>query len=232
MDKYILIKCVSGANGISSCYISGMTLEEICHILKTPSELLLTYNEFNDFCRVNKDDFLCYARNRSDYHTIVCSDINDRFICKSITKHDAKDLLNFADICTPTPVLWLPSIADNFCIYSHDESLYSYMCFKMSPKELVKNFLNWLISSSKCESAKEFNGADCELFLKEIFHGIYVDTENIEIFNDTLSLLVSGLNIQTDFSSNIFSEELPVFEHFYIKVYPEDSSMSSSKTTE
>lgn len=228
MDKYILIKCQFGVNDISSCYISGMTLEEICYILKSPTELLLTYNEFTDFCRVNKDGFLKFAQNRRDYHTIVCSDIHANFTCKQITRYDADDLLNFADICTPTPILWLPSISDNFCIYSHDESLYSYLCFRMKPEEFAKNFLNWLTSSLTYEDEKNFEQTDFELFLRAIYQGIYVDTEHLEMINDTLFLSVGCFDVQTDFNSNLFSEELPKFERFHIKT--RDISMFSSKT--
>ena len=214
-----------GTDGINSCYISGMNLDEICCVLDTPSELLLTYNEFNNFCCLKKDVFLRFIQNRRDYYDIVCSDINTNFISKQVTIHDADDLLKFVDVCTPNPILWLPSISKSFCIYSHDESLYSYLCFKMKPYDFVNRFLNWLISSLTNEAEQHFNQTDFDIFFKAIMQGIYIDTEVTKITNDTLSISVSYFNSQADFSENLFSKEIPKFEYVHLKTG--DGSMSS-----
>jgi len=217
VEKYILIKCQSGVNGINSCYFSGMTLEDIYYLFGAPEELLVTYNEFDNFYRLKRADFLEFIQNRRDYYDIVCSDISTDIAYKEITKQDIGELQRFTDINTPVPVLWLPKVTGSFCIYSHDESLYSYLCFRIKTQDFVNSFLNWLTVSLTNETKKHFEQTDVENFLRAIQKGIYIDTEFIEIINDTLYISAGCFDSRLDFNGNLYSENFPKFEYIQLR---------------
>lgn len=214
MDKYVLIKYQLGEDSINSCQISGMTLEEICYILDAPSELILTYNDTDKFFRVNNDEFAKYTQNRRDYYTIVCSDINCKYTSKQLTKEDINDLLHFSDYY---PQLFLPSISDRFCIYSHDETLNTYMCFKMEFAIFVNKFLNWLISPLSNGNEKCFEQNDFECFSNAIQRGIFIDTENNRIINDDIYISSGFFEPHTDFGDNIFVKDFPEFKFIRVR---------------
>ena len=134
-----------------------------------------------------------------------------------ITEQDAEDLLKFTEVCTPTPVLWLPSIANNFCVYSHDESLYSYLCFKTKPEFFAKGVLNCIVSSLSNETEMNFESKDINVFLTAIQNGIFIDTEHTEITNNAIRILVGTFDTETDFSGNLYSEKLPEFEKIKLR---------------
>lgn len=219
MDKYILVKYQIGTNGVNSCYLSGITLEEIYSILGSPHSLLLTYNEFDNFCRIEKDDFLKFIQNRREYYDIICSDVSDTITSEQITEQDIKSLQLFTKTNTPNPVLKLPSISQSFCIYSHDLSLYSYICLRTRIQDFAKSFLNWLVYSSTNRSRSEhsFYQTDFEHFLEALQRGIFIDTEHTKIINDNVYLSSGYFDPQTNFADNVFPEKLPKFRFIRLR---------------
>ncbi len=200
-EKYIIVKLNKGDKGINSCYFSGINLEDIVNLFGPCSNLLTTFNEFRSIMFADYEDFIYFIKDRRKYYDVICADVVESN-CISIDA--AKSIQLFADINTPTPILWMPDVANEFCIYSHDTSLYTYVCFKTDYHIFCNRLINTIFKVLNiCPNMCSESLFD---YLVSIFeNGVVIDAGSVKkVRHNSIKMKICLFEAGNGFSDMVF----------------------------